>query len=370
MDTEIFDYFLPSELIAQTPAAKRDASRLLVFDRKSGEIQHRIFAELPEILPAGTRIFRNDAAVLPSRLHGIRERSGGKIECLLLRPGKTPNRWWCLLKPGKKAASGTFGLDGIFRARVLEKEICEDGGGEYLVEFEVFLPFGNVLDLAKKTGELPLPPYILRSRPKNSDFSELDKERYQTVYAQMENPVAAAAPTAGLHFSPELLAELRERNFPQFDLTLHIGLGTFQPIKSAKIEDHKMHKEFYSIPEKTRKELEIVDEKNSPRLAVGTTSLRAMEDFWRKKIAKDPLVPARGSVAANAELFVFPPQKIFGAEFLLTNFHLPKSSLMCLVSTFLAPETTNGISLLKEIYAEAISKKYRFYSYGDAMLIL
>lgn len=370
MDTELFNYHLPEHLIAQTPAARREDSRLLVVDRQSGNLSHCVFKDLPDLLPAGTRMFRNNAAVLQARLPGLREASGGKVECLLLRPGEIPTRWWCLLKPGKKAASGNFGIDGIYRAHVIDKEDCSDGGGEYLVEFEILLPQGNVLDVAEKVGSLPLPPYITRSRPKDVDFSALDKERYQTVYAFRENPVAAAAPTAGLHFSDTLLEQLRTRNVPQFDLTLHIGLGTFQPIKSASIEAHPMHKEFYTIPQTTREQLEIVKPETSPRLAVGTTSLRAMEDFARKRAASDPLIPATGSIAATAGLFVYPPQTISGADIMITNFHLPKSTLMCLISTFLAPGTTNGIQWLKEIYAEAVSREYRFYSYGDAMLIL
>ena len=370
MDTELFDYDLPERLIAQTPAARREDSRLLVVDRASGTLRHCVFADLPDLLPAGTRMFRNDAAVLQARLPGVREGSGGKVECLLLRPGETPTRWWCLLKPGKKAASGAFGGEGVYRARVIAKEDCEDGGGEYLVEFDVFPPLRDVLDVAAKIGALPLPPYITRARPKDKDFSELDKERYQTVYARRDEPVAAAAPTAGLHFSEVLLERLRSRGVPQFDLTLHIGLGTFQPIKSATIEAHPMHKEFYVIPAATREQLEIVDKARSPRLAVGTTSLRAMEDFARRRAAGDPLIPARGNVAASAGLFVYPPQTISGADALITNFPLPKSTLMCLVATFLAPGEMSGIARLKEIYAEAVARGYRFYSYGDAMLIL
>ncbi len=362
MDAKLFDYSLPPELIAQTPALRRDASRLLVFERKSRKIEHRRFCELPDILPTGTRLFRNDAAVLQARLPGVRS-GGGKVECLLLRPGKIPTQWWCLLKPGKKASTGSFGVEGVYKAHVVD----HDAGGEYLVEFEIFSHEGTVLSVSKEIGKVPLPPYITRARPKNADFSELDKERYQTVYAHRENPVAAAAPTAGLHFSQELLQTLKERNFKQFDLTLHIGLGTFQPMKSAKVEGHKMHGEFYSIPRKTREELE---RKDSPRLAVGTTSLRAMEDFVRRSASGEQLVSSSGDVFATAELFVFPPQEILSAEFLLTNFHLPRSTLMCLVSTFLTPNETRGIELLKELYAEAIALKYRFYSYGDAMLIL
>jgi len=374
MDTALFDYELPPELIAQTPATRREESRLLVVNRATGTFSHHIFAELPNLIPAGTRMFRNDAAVLQARLHGFRE-TGGKIECLLLRPGEIPTRWWCLLRPGKKAASGTFGVNGIYRAHVIAKEEHGNdadgnaGGGEYLVEFEI-ADGQTVLDVAAEIGELPLPPYIERARPRGKDFSALDKERYQTVYAHRDEPVAAAAPTAGLHFSETLLEKLqRERCVKMFDLTLHIGLGTFQPIKSATVEAHAIHKEFYTIPAKTRAELE---RKNpaEPRLAVGTTSLRAMEDFSRRLANADPLIPPVGAVAATAGIYIYPPSNFLSAEMMITNFHLPKSTLMCLVSAFLAPGETRGIAWLKELYAEAVRERYRFYSYGDAMLIL
>lgn len=367
MDVELFNYELPPELIAQTPAARREESRLLVINRRTGTFSHHVFAELPDLIPAGTRLFRNDAAVLQARLSGTRD-TGGKVECLLLRPGEIPSRWWCLLKPGKKAASGTFGVPGIYRARVVAKEECAEGGGEYLVEFE--MPGGkSVLDVAAEIGKLPLPPYIERSRPRGTDFSALDREHYQTVYARREEPVAAAAPTAGLHFSESLLENLRTNGTRMFDLTLHVGLGTFQPIKSATVEAHSIHKEFYAIPAGTRAELERVDP-SAPRLAVGTTSLRAMEDFTRRLAAGDPLIPASGSVAATAGIYIYPPSKISSAEMMITNFHLPKSTLMCLVSSFLTPGETRGIAWLKELYAEAVRERYRFYSYGDAMLIL
>lgn len=368
MNTELFDYDLPPELIAQTPAARREESRLLVVNRAAGTFSHHIFAELPELIPAGTRLFRNNAAVLQARLAGTRENSGGKVECLLLRPGEIPTRWWCLLKPGKKAAAGAFGVPGVYRARVVGKEECGEGGGEYLVEFE--MPDGkSVLDVAAEIGKLPLPPYIERSRPRGVDFSALDRERYQTVYARREEPVAAAAPTAGLHFSEALLEKLRGNGVRMFDLTLHVGLGTFQPIKSATVEAHSIHKEFYAIPAATRAELERADA-GSPRLAVGTTSLRAMEDFTRRRAAGDPLIPDSGAVAATAGIYIYPPSRILSAEMMITNFHLPKSTLMCLVASFLAPGETRGIEWLKELYAEAVRERYRFYSYGDAMLIL
>ena len=368
MDVDLFDYALPPELIAQTPAARRDRSRLLVVNRAAGTFEHRVFAELPELLPAGTRLFRNDAAVLQARLPG-RRATGGKIECLLLRPGDAPTRWWCLLRPGKKAAAGTFGVEGFYGARVVSKEeSAGEGGGEYLVEFD--LPPGKtVLDVAAEIGRLPLPPYIERARPAGADFSALDRERYQTVYARRDRPVAAAAPTAGLHFSEELLVKLRGNGVRMFDLTLHVGLGTFQPIKSATVEAHAIHKEFYAIPAETRAEIERRDPA-SPRLAVGTTSLRAMEDFARRLAARDPLIPAAGSVAATAGIYIYPPSEFLSADMLITNFHLPKSTLMCLVSAFLSPGETRGIAFLKELYAEAVRERYRFYSYGDAMLIL
>ena len=367
MDIELFNYNLPSELIAQTPAARREESRLLVVNRQAGTFSHHIFAELPDLIPEWTRFFRNDAAVLQARLAGMRE-TGGKVECLLLRPGKIPTQWWCMLKPGKKAASGTFGIPGVYSARVIGKEECETGGGEYLVEFE--MPDGkSVLDVASEIGKLPLPPYIERSRPQGTDFSALDRERYQTVYARREEPVAAAAPTAGLHFSDTLLEKLLGNGVRMYDLTLHVGLGTFQPIKSSTVEGHSIHKEFYTIPAATRAELERCD-KSAPRLAVGTTSLRAMEDFTRRRIAGDPLIAPSGAVAATAGIYIYPPSKILSAEMMITNFHLPKSTLMCLVSSFLTPGETRGISWLKELYEEAVRERYRFYSYGDAMLIL
>lgn len=374
MDTALFDYELPAELIAQTPAARREESRLLVVNRATGTFSHHIFAELPNLIPAGTRMFRNNAAVLQARLPGVRE-TGGKIECLLLRPGEIPTRWWCLLRPGKKAASGTFGVNNVYRAHVIAKEEPtrdadgNAGGGEYLVEFEI-ADGKTVLDIAEKIGKLPLPPYIERARPQGKDFTALDRERYQTVYAKRDEPVAAAAPTAGLHFSNALLEKLRrERDVKIFDLTLHIGLGTFQPIKSSTVESHAIHKEFYTIPSGTRSELERTDPA-APRLAVGTTSLRAMEDFSRRRASADPLIPPSGAVAATAGIYIYPPANFLSAEMMITNFHLPKSTLMCLVSAFLTPGETRGIEWLKALYAEAIRERYRFYSYGDAMLIL
>ncbi|MDR3229395.1 MAG: S-adenosylmethionine:tRNA ribosyltransferase-isomerase [Puniceicoccales bacterium] len=423
MDASLFDYELPEDRIASQPAPTRDASRLLVVERATGRISHHVFRDLPELLPAGTALFRNNARVLRARLPG-RRTGGGHVECLLLRPAETPCVWWCLLKPGKKAASPDgFGWAGFYHARVVGQN-----GGEYRVSFE--LPAGEtVLSVSEKIGVLPLPPYIEKVRREHAaaasadalqnaaqttvpDFAALDHERYQTVYADPLRPVAAAAPTAGLHFTEEILAALAARGFPIYDLTLRVSLGTFQPIKTATIEEHAIHRELYEIPPQTlaalagggavgaasvwhRQSCLCASVAPQKRLAVGTTSLRAMEDFCRKLHAQETTASAAAAVASpaatassstatpvflpslgsqtyigEAALFVYPPATFFGAELLLTNFHLPRSTLICLVSAFLTPGETRGISWLKEIYAEAISRRYRFYSYGDAMLIL
>ncbi|MDR2982082.1 MAG: tRNA preQ1(34) S-adenosylmethionine ribosyltransferase-isomerase QueA [Puniceicoccales bacterium] len=361
MDSALFDYELPESCIAYTPAARRDESRLLVVDRKTRAVTHRIFRDLPDLLPLGTTLFRNNAKVLRARLPGMRP-TGGKVECLLLRPAESPEVWWCLLKPGKKAADAAgFGWLDAYRAKVVEQR-----DSEYRVHFD--LPEGkSILSVADEIGALPLPPYIEKARPADgTDFSMLDRERYQTIYADPRQPVAAAAPTAGLHFSTEVLSALAARSFETHDLTLHVGLGTFQPIKSEKIEDHPIHREWYEIPFETRRALLT----SSPRLAVGTTSLRAMEDYARK--TKDEPAPLANPspFASEANLFIYPPSRFLGAELLLTNFHLPRSTLMCLVSAFLTPGDDTGIGWLKELYNEAIAQGYRFYSYGDAMLIL
>jgi S-adenosylmethionine:tRNA ribosyltransferase-isomerase len=400
MDVSLFDYELPESCIASQPTARRDESRLLVVRRAKTtagdvEISHHVFRELPDLLPAGTVLFRNNARVLRARLRGERP-TGGQVECLLLRPAGAANEWWCLLKPGKKAAAaGGFGVRGVFHAEVVGRGADGEGAGgsagEYRVRFE--LPAGEtVFSVSEKIGVLPLPPYIERARKEQggavpavpaavsspADFDALDRERYQTVYADPKRAVAAAAPTAGLHFSPAVLDALARRGFPTFDLTLHVGLGTFQPIKSATIEEHAIHREFYELPAATVAALAPAGGKT--RLAVGTTSLRAMEDFWRKRAARNSDCGATdgaendaadgAAICDEAGLFIYPPAQFLGAEALLTNFHLPRSTLMCLVAAFLTPGSAAGIALLQRLYAEAIAAGYRFYSYGDAMLIL
>ncbi len=354
MQTDLFDYPLPDRLIAQQPADRRDASRLLVVHRREHRIEHRHFRDLPEYLRAGDCLFRNNAAVIPARLHATRP-TGGQVECLLLRPAANPKEWWCLLRPGKKLPLGaTFGLAGIFNATVLEKT----GEGIVRVAFEV--EDGDVFAVANRIGEMPLPPYI--TGHDNDAARAIDRERYQTVYADRAHQVAAAAPTAGLHFTPELLASLAGLGVATADLTLHVGLGTFRPIATEHVEDHPIHREVYEIPAATQQALFKTEGR---RIAVGTTSVRTIEHYLSLTAA-----PAGRDFLSEADLFIYPPRHFRGVDALITNFHQPRSTLLCLVSAFLAPGSVDGIAWLKEIYADAVAREYRFFSYGDAMLIL
>ena len=388
LSTDLFDYPLPDRLIAQRPADRRDDSRLLVVHRRERRIEHRHFRDLPEYLRAGDTLFRNNAAVIPARLHATRP-TGGQVECLLLRPaiglepqvsgfsasvsqsenrGQTPGGqqpatarsqvsscWWCLLRPGKKLPLGaTFGREGFFMATVLEK--TSDG----LARVTFDLADGDVLEIANRIGEMPLPPYI--TAHDTADDRAIDRERYQTVYADRAHQVAAAAPTAGLHFTPELLGRLSTHGVKFADLTLHVGLGTFRPIATDKIEDHDIHREVYEMPVATQQALFAA---GTRRIAVGTTSVRTIEDFRAHHGA-----PTTAAFVGEADIFIYPPRIFLGVDALITNFHQPRSTLLCLVSAFLTPGSTDGIAWLKEIYAEAVAREYRFFSYGDAMLIL
>jgi S-adenosylmethionine:tRNA ribosyltransferase-isomerase len=368
LSTDLFDYPLPERLIAQQPIARRDESRLLVVDRRQHSIAHRSFRDLPEFLRPGDTLFRNNAAVIPARLHAARP-TGGQVECLLLRPavGAQPpatgaqaarpvaDEWWCLLRPGKKLPVGAiFAQGNLFTATVREK--AEDG----LARVAFVTPGSDILSVANRIGEMPLPPYIA---DRENDTSRIvDRERYQTVYADRGHQVAAAAPTAGLHFTPDLLEQAAGRGADFADLTLHVGLGTFRPIMSAHVEEHPIHREVYEIPVSTQRKL---FQPTGRRIAVGTTSVRSIEDFLGHHAA-----PTAGDHWAEASLFIYPPRTFRGVDALITNFHQPRSTLLCLVSAFLAPGSADGISWLKEIYAEAVAREYRFFSYGDAMLIV
>jgi S-adenosylmethionine:tRNA ribosyltransferase-isomerase len=355
--TELFDYELPARLIAQTPAACRDQSRLLVVDRAAHTVAHHVFADLPRFLRAGDTLFRNTAAVLPARLHAFRP-SGGAIECLLLRP--EPNgaeTWWCLVRPAKKLPVGaTFAHPhGDFQGKILEQQ----NGGGALVSFTTRTGEPLIV-IANRLGDVPLPPYI--ERHGTPDERAADLERYQTVYADRARQVAVAAPTAGLHFTPGLLAALAAQGVQTADLTLHVGLGTFRPIATDTVEAHAIHREIYEFPAAAQHALFRYAGR---RIAVGTTSVRAIEDFLESQ--NEPLNRAHPS---EASIFIHPPRVFRGVDALITNFHQPRSTLLCLVAAFLTPGSTDGIAWLKEIYAEAIAHEYRFFSYGDAMLIL
>jgi len=362
MDSALFDYHLPHECIAQEPAAQRDASRLMVVNRATRSVTHTNFANIGEYLPQKARLFRNNAAVLKARIFGARP-TGGSVECLLLQPADDANTWWCLLKPGKKTLNvGSFGLESEYTADVLE--VGENGS--YKVRFHPHHD-ESVTDLSERLGILPLPPYIERSDddPRHDD----DNVRYQTVYADYDKRVAVAAPTAGLHFTPELIHELETAGAQFYNLTLQVGIGTFQPIQVDNIEEHNIHREWYEIPADVFTALK--DSVTGPRIAVGTTSVRSIEDAMRRTAnAPETCIRPSGSVQAEADIYIYPPAQFAAIDGMITNFHLPKSTLLCLVSAFLTPGSNEGIEWLKELYAEAIAYKYRFYSYGDAMLIL
>lgn len=360
MKTDLFDYPLPAHLIAQTPAPQRDASRLLVVHRTERRIEHRHFREIGDYLRAGDTLFRNNAAVIPARLHARRP-TGGAVECLLLRPAvEATDEWWCLLRPGRKLPPGeTFSWPGEFTGTVREK----NAEGLFRVAFACENA-ADILTVANRIGEMPLPPYI--EQRSDAAARHFDRDRYQTVYADRAHQVAAAAPTAGLHFTPELLAQLAAAGVRTADITLHVGLGTFRPIATEHVEDHVIHRELYEISAATQTALFASTPSGAGRrIAVGTTSLRTLEDFRRSHAA-----PLGRDFIGEADIFIHPPATFAAVDALVTNFHQPRSTLLCLVSAFLTPGSTDGVMWFREIYAEAAARGYRFLSYGDAMLIL
>jgi S-adenosylmethionine:tRNA ribosyltransferase-isomerase len=360
--TELFDYDLPARLIAQTPAARRDESRLLIVDRATRQLTHGAFTDLPKYLRAGDTLFRNNAAVLPARLHARRP-TGGQVECFLLRPVASETEWRCLIKPGRRLPIGaTFAhAAGAFSGEIIAKE----PDGTAIVRFTTA---GDepVTAIANRCGDVPLPPYIERTGDAEGNSIERprDLERYQTVYANRARQVAVAAPTAGLHFTADLLATLGAAGVGTADMTLHVGLGTFKPIATENIEDHAIHRELYEISADTQRAL--FPPLSGRRVAVGTTSVRTIEDFLAHHSAP---MPDGQTCFAEADIFIYPPREFRGVDGLITNFHQPRSTLLCLVAAFLTPGSIDGVAWFREIYAEAVRREYRFFSYGDAMLI-
>ncbi|MCD8124943.1 MAG: tRNA preQ1(34) S-adenosylmethionine ribosyltransferase-isomerase QueA [Lachnospiraceae bacterium] len=339
MNVEDFDYELPEELIAQDPILDRSSSRLLVLDRETGAIEHRVFRDILEYLHPGDCLVLNNTRVIPARLYGTRVGTGASVEILLLKR-REGDVWETLVKPGKKARPGTvLDFGGQMQGTVLE--VVEDGNR--LIRFQYEGIFEEILD---RLGEMPLPPYITHKLE--------DRERYQTVYARYDG--SAAAPTAGLHFTQELLQEIRERGVEIAELTLHVGLGTFRPVKVETVEEHHMHSEFYRVDEETAARINTARARGGRVIAVGTTSCRTLESA-----ADEAGVLHAGS--GWTDIFIYPGYRFKMVDALITNFHLPKSTLMMLVSALAGREH------ILAAYEEAVREKYRFFSFGDAMFI-
>ncbi len=340
MNRQDFYFELPEELIAQDPLKDRSGSRLLVLDKDTGEISQNTFKEITDYLEPGDCLVLNDTKVIPARLIGVREDTGGKVEVLLLKR-KQDQVWETLVKPGRKARTGarlSFG-DGLLRGEVLE--IAEEGNR--LIRFEFDGIFEEILD---KLGQMPLPPYITHQLQ--------DKNRYQTVYAKHAG--SAAAPTAGLHFTPELLDRIRSKGVEIAKVTLHVGLGTFRPVKADNIREHHMHSEFYQITPEAAETVNRTKDRGKRVICVGTTSCRTIESAADEK-------GRLKECSGWTDIFIYPGYSFKILDCLLTNFHLPESTLIMLVSALAGREHT------LRAYEKAIEERYRFFSFGDAMFI-
>ncbi len=363
MKTDDFDYCLPEELIAQTPLKDRSSSRLLVVDRKQGSFEDRHFTDILEYFKPGDALVLNETKVIPARIIGVKSETGGVVELLLLKD-LGDDIWECLARPQKRLKKGTEVVFG----RESEKEpshqdpliatvldTLEEGITHVQFKYQ-----GIFLEILEKLGTMPLPPYIHEKLK--------DQGRYQTVYAK--NPGSAAAPTAGLHFTPELLKNAEKQGIKIIKITLHVGLGTFRPVNVEDVTKHKMHTEEYLVSDKSAKEINEIKQNGGRIFAVGTTTVRTLETV-AKKYGK--IVADRG----ETDIFIYPGFEFQIVDGLITNFHLPKSTLIMLVSAFLEqkmlPKTPNNLSgrdLVLKAYEHAVEKKYRFFSFGDAMLII
>lgn len=340
MNTSDFYYDLPEELIAQTPAEPRDSSRLLVYHRQDGAIEHKIFRDIIDFLNPGDALVVNDTRVIPARLYGKKQDTGREVEFLLLNQ-LSKDTWEIIMRPGKKLRIGDrveFAED--LQAEILEKK--EDGVTRVKFYFE-----GLFEPLLERYGNMPLPPYITQRLE--------DRQRYQTVYAK-ENG-SAAAPTAGLHFTPELMEKIRQKGIDIIPVLLHVGLGTFRPVKVENVENHKMHSEYYSISADSARRINETRKKGGRVIAVGTTSVRTLES----------VADEEGNIreqSGNTEIFIYPGYRFKCVDALITNFHLPESTLLMLISAFMGKEQA------LDLYRLAVQERYRFFSFGDAMLIL
>lgn len=336
-----FWYDLPKELIAQEPADPRDSARLMVLDRKSDKIEHAVFHDLPRYLEKGDLLVVNNSKVLPARLLGTKVPTGAVCELLLLRQVRG-DTWECLARPGKRMQAGTkvsFG-DGTLTAVV--DETMPDGNKLVTFTYDT----ETLYEKLDEFGKMPLPPYITKQLE--------DQSQYQTVYAKELG--SAAAPTAGLHFTPELMDTLRAGGVNIAEVTLHVGLGTFRPVSEEDIEDHQMHSEWYSVSEETAAAINAARESGHRVIAVGTTSCRTLEAVWARH---GRIVPCSG----NTDIFIYPGVELHAIDGLITNFHLPESTLIMLISAFYGYEKTMAA------YKTAVEERYRFFSFGDAMLI-
>lgn len=340
MDLKDFNYDLPEELIAQDPLEDRSSSRLMVLHKDTGRIEHKIFRDIIDYLNPGDCLVINDTKVIPARLMGIKEDTGAAIEVLLLKRN-ADDVWECLVKPGKKSRTGAkivFG-EGLLVGEIVD--VIEDGNR--MIKFHYEGIFEEILD---KLGQIPLPPYITHKLQ--------DKNRYQTVYAKNEG--SAAAPTAGLHFTKELLEKIKEKGVNVVSITLHVGLGTFRPVKVDKIEEHHMHTETFNISKEAADTINRTRAAGGRVIAVGTTSCRTLESA----AADDGTIPAR---SGDTDIFIYPGYKFKAIDCLITNFHLPESTLIMLVSALA------GRDNIMNAYETAVKERYRFFSFGDAMFI-
>lgn len=340
MNTSDFYYDLPEELIAQTPAEPRDSSRLLIYHRQDETVEHKIFRDIIDYLNPGDALVVNDTRVIPARLYGKKQGTGREVEFLLLNR-LSKDTWEAIMRPGKKLRIGDrvdFAED--LQAEILEKK--EDGVTRVKFYFE-----GLFEPLLERYGNMPLPPYITKRLE--------DRQRYQTVYAK-ENG-SAAAPTAGLHFTPELMEKIRQKGIDIIPVLLHVGLGTFRPVKVDNVENHKMHSEYYSVSADSARRINETRKRGGRIIAVGTTSVRTLES----------VADEEGCIkeqSGNTEIFIYPGYRFKCVDALITNFHLPESTLLMLISAFMGKEQALGL------YRLAVQERYRFFSFGDAMLII